>query len=81
MKKLSLLKYFMTIKKNVAAAYFFRLFCISNPFNALTSFFVYFQLSIFILDDYNLLESHGYPSVPNQRPNKATANFERKKNT
>ena len=41
----------MTIKKNAAAAYFFRLFCISNPFSALTSFFVYFQLSIFILDD------------------------------
>lgn len=68
----------MTIKKNAAAAYFCRLFCISNPFNALTSFFVYFQLSIFILDDYNLLESHGPPSVPNRRPNKASVNFEGK---
>lgn len=42
------------------------------------SFFVYFQLLIFILDNNNLLESHEPHPVPNQRPDKALADFEGK---
>ena len=69
----------MTIKKNAAAAYFFRLFCISNPaFQCFNVILCLFSAVDIYFGWYNLLESHGPPSVPNQKPKKASVNFEEK---
>lgn len=50
--RVELLKHFNKIKKNSPAAYFVNVFYISDRLSLnVTSFFVYFQLLIFILDN------------------------------